>query len=325
MTRIWRGPPARLTFPALTLAPIVGVVVLVAALAGSPAASAATPKAAPNVVGIGEQSPAIFTDRHWAAMRSRDVRYIAPWDSLMGPRWQREEVDAYMNAARAAGARVLLAFGHSRVHKRRRTLPSPRVFRREFLRFHKRYPWVTNYLMWNEANHCSQPTCRRPKRAAEFYNVIRAGCRGCTIVAADVLDTTLMPRWLRTFRRYADGSPRLWGLHNYIDANRFRTRGTRSLLRAAPGRIWFTETGGLVRRDNGSRIEFADSPTHAPRATRWVFRLARLSPRITRIYFYQWVPVGPRATWDSALLGPDGKPRPSYGVIERWLIDNAQS
>ena len=94
MTRIWRGPLARLTFSVLTLAPIVGLCVLVAALAGSPAASAATARSAPAVVGIGEQSPAIFTNPHWAALRSRDVRYIAPWDALMGPRWQRDETDA---------------------------------------------------------------------------------------------------------------------------------------------------------------------------------------------------------------------------------------
>ena len=40
----------------------------------------------------------------------------------------------------------------------------------------------------------------------------------------------------------------IWGLHNYIDANRFRTRGTKALLQAVKGDIWFTETGGLVKR-----------------------------------------------------------------------------
>ena len=48
----------------------------------------------------------------------------------------------------------------------------------------------------------------------------------------------------------------IWGLHNYIDANRFRTRGTRALLRAVKGDVWFTETGGLVVRRNGSTVEF---------------------------------------------------------------------
>jgi len=106
LTRIWRGPLARLTFSALTVTTVVGVGVIVAALAASPTASAATARAAPAVVGIGEQSPAIFGNPHWAALRSRDVRYIAPWDALMGLRWQREEVDGYMNAARGSPARA---------------------------------------------------------------------------------------------------------------------------------------------------------------------------------------------------------------------------
>src|SRR4051794_39710285 len=178
MSSIWRGPLARLKFPARAVAAVVGVGVLVAALAGGPATSAAS--AAPSVVGIAEQSPAIFADAQWAAMRAHDVRYIAAWDSLMGPRWQREEIDAYMNAARAAGARVLIGFGHSRVHQRRRVLPSPRVFRREFLKFRERYPWVTSYLTWNEANHCSQPTCHKPGRAARLYDILRKSCSKCT-------------------------------------------------------------------------------------------------------------------------------------------------
>jgi hypothetical protein len=319
MTSIWRGPLARLKFSALTLTPIVGVGVLVAALAGSPPASAATSRTAPAVIGIGEQSRAIFTDPGWAALRSRDVRYIAPWDALIGPRWQREETDAYLNAAGAAGARVLLAFGHSRTRERRRTLPSPRVFRREFLKFHRRYPWVTNYLTWNEANHCSQPTCHRPGRAARFYDILRNACRKCTVSAPALLDTRNLPQWVRAFERKAKHRVEIWSLHNYIDANRFRTRGTRSMLKATKARIWFTETGGLVRRDNGSRIEFADSPKHAGKATRWVFKLARLSSRVKRVYIYQWAAPDRRATWDSGLVDRRGRPRPAYKILRTYV------
>ena len=319
VSRIWRAPLARLKL--FTIVPVVGVGVLVAALAGSPTANAATsaPTAAPTVVGIGEQNPSIFADAHWAAMRSRDVRYIAPWDSLMGPRWQIDETDAYMTAAHAAGARVLLGFGHSRVHKRRRTLPSAKVFRREFLKFHKRYPWVTNYLTWNEANHCSQPTCHKPGRAARYYDILRKSCPRCTVSAPALLDTRDMPRWVRVFERKAKHTVRIWSLHNYIDANRFRTRGTRSMLKATKARIWFAETGGLVRRDNGSTIEFADSPKHAVKATRWVIRLARLSRRVQRVYFYHWVAPDPKSTWDSAITDRRGRPRPQYAVVRSYI------
>jgi hypothetical protein len=291
------------------------VVLAATALLALPAAASA----APTVVGIGEQSPEIFGDAHWTIMRSRDVRYIAPWDALMGPKWQIDETDAYMNAARDAGARVLLGFGHSRVHKRRRTLPSPKLFRREFLKFRKRYPWVTNYLTWNEANHCSQPTCRRPGRAAQYYDILRRTCPKCTVSAPALLDKLDMPLWVKAFEKKAKHKVKIWSLHNYIDANRFRTRGTRSMLKATKARIWFTETGGLVRRDNGSRIEFADSPKHAVKATKWVIRLARLSKRVQRVYFYDWVAPDPTSTWDSAIIDLRGRPRPQYKVVYGYI------
>ena len=274
--------------------------------------------AAPTAVGIGEQGEAIFSNIDWLVMGSRDVRYIAPWDTLM-TKWQRDETDAYMAAAQRVGARVLLGFGHSRVKKRRRTLPSPKVFRREFLRFRKRYPHVTTYLTWNEANHCSQPTCRKPGRAARYYDILRKNCRECTVSAPALLDKLDMPLWAKAFERKAKYRVKIWSLHNYIDANRFRTRGTRSLLRATKAKIWFTETGGLVRRDNGSRIEFADSPKHALKATRWVIRLARLSRRVQRVYFYHWVAPPPRSTWDSALIDRRGRPRPAYDVVRTYM------
>ena len=56
------------------------------------------------------------------------------------------------------------------------------------MKFRARYPWIRDYLTWNEANHCSQPTCNNPKRAAQYYLALRKHCRGCRIVAADVLD-----------------------------------------------------------------------------------------------------------------------------------------
>ena len=285
-----------------------------AAVLALPSAAAA----GPLVIGVGEQNAQIFSSRPWTQLGERDVRYIVPWDALRSG-WQRRETDAYMAAAENAGARILLGFGHSRIESRRRVLPSPRQFRREFLRFRSRYPFVTSYLTWNEANHCSQPTCRRPDAVARFYDILRDECAGCTVVGPSVLDKRDMPKWVAQVERHARHRIGIWAIHNYIDANRFRTRGTKALLRAVKGQIWFTETGGLVRRDNGSTIEFAGSPTHAARATSWVFKLARLSPRVRRIYFYHWIAPEPDATWDSALVDAGGKPRPALAVIKRYI------
>ena len=291
---------------------------LCAVVATLAVAAPARAAARPPVVGIGEQVPDMFSDPYWWALGIKDVRVLASWDALR-TKWQREDLDTYMNAARVAGARVLLAFGHSRDDGRHHVLPSVARFTREFLRFRSRYPWVHDYLTWNEGNHCSQPTCRRPEVAAAYYDAIRRNCPGCTVVGGDVLDTSQMPKWVKRFRRATKAKHLIWGLHNYIDANRFRTRGTMSLLKAVKGEVWFTETGGVVVRRNRSKIAFPGSVSHAAVATRWVFRLAALSPRIRRVYFYHWSPSAPDANWDSALVDRRDRPRPAYTVLQQWL------
>jgi hypothetical protein len=294
---------------------------VLAAVLAAPAGAAERPAPIP-IIGIGEQSPEIFSSPYFKALEVEHVRVITAWNSLRVP-WQRAELDAYMAAAQAAGARVLLGFGHARSTKRsvRRRVPGVKEFTREFLKYKKRYPWVTDWLTWNEANHCGEPTCHKPRRVARFYNNIRHNCYGCTVVAGDVLDTPTMKPWVREFRKTARKDKLIWGLHNYIDANRFRTSGTRELLKAAPrGQIWFTETGGLVVRRNGSRIAFPGNKKHAAKATRQVFRLAMLSPRVRRIYFYHWQPSRvPLPSWDSALVDPRGKPRPAYTVLKSFI------
>jgi hypothetical protein len=265
----------------------------------------------------------MFADPRWERLGLRDVRYVTPWDALRDP-IQRQQLDAWMATARAAHARVLLGFVHSvRSAKLARTLPTKRRFEREFVRFHERYPFVRDWIPWNEANHPLALTAKRPRRAARYFDAIASNCDGCRVVAADVLDVRGMPRWVRKFRRAADHRPRIWGLHNYHDANGLRSNGTRALLRAVRGKIWFTETGGLVvRRDykDGVVTEVQRySLRHAARATRHVLNLARLSRRIRRIYIYHWQAPLPVTNWDSALLDPHGRARPAYRTLRRWL------
>jgi len=279
-------------------------------------AMTAAPASAAPAVGVGEHDARIFADPHWHALAVRDVRLVVGWDALETQDGRRD-LDAYMTAARAAGADVLLSFGRSRSGARARRLPSVATLAREFQAFRARYPWVRRFVTWNEANHCSQPTCRRPERVAEYFDAMRRRCPRCDIVGADVLDTDNMTTWVKRFRAAARTRRIIWGLHNYVDANRLRTTGTRALLRATRGPVWFTETGGIVWRHNArDRIRFPTSVARAAKATRWVFKLAALSPRVKRVYFYNWTP-GP--TWDSGLMDRHGEPRPAYDVIRSWL------
>ena len=300
---------------ALRLTACAALLALVAVLVPAARASAELP-----VIGIGEQHEEIFNDPGYQRLDINDVRYVASWDALTTG-WETAETDEYMNAAREAGQRVLLGFGHSRNAKLMHKLPSVKAFQKQFLAFHARYPWVTDFLTWNEANHCSQPTCNDPERAAQYYLVIREHCHGCTIVAADVLDGSRLVPWVKRFQKAVGNRRVIWGLHNYIDANRFRERGTKALLKAVKGDVWFTETGGLVVRRNGSTVAFPGSTKHAAAATRWVFKLAALSPRIKRVYFYHWsAPAANNATWDSGLVDRFDHPRPAYNVLLSWLI-----
>jgi hypothetical protein len=275
--------------------------------------------------GIADQKPAMFTNPLFAQLQIRKARIAVPWD-VLSQAWQVYDLDAWMTAARNAGVRPLVSFGRSRREGQQRRLPSVRALKRQFRLLRARYPFVTEWATWNEANHCSQPTCRNPGRVAEYYDMLRRNCRTCTILGAEVLDQPNMVTWLRAFEHHAEVRPKVWGLHNYLDANRMRTIGTRRMLAHTHGQVWFTETGGIVKRLKKRKIHFPESVSHAASATRWVFdKLVPLSSRITRVYIYHWNPGGPKENWDSALLSPHGKPRPAFTVLRRELAAVARA
>ena len=129
--------------------------------------------------------------------------------------------------------------------------------------------------------------------------------------------------------RKAKHKPKIWGLHNYVDANAFKSAGTKRMLRAVKGKIWFTETGGLVKRYQrkrpGVRARWVrHSLKHAGKATKYVFKLAKLSSRVDMVFFYHFMP-SPRkgATWDSALIDSKGRARPSYRVVKSYRRSTA--
>ena len=280
----------------------------------------APPSASALVVGIADQKPDMFLDKRFGDLRIRHARINVAWDALTSS-WQREELDRWMFLARLNNVQPLVGFGHSRVNRRK--LPTPERFKHEFRTFRKRYPWVKTFATWNEANHCGQPTCNRAKLVAAYFRKLRQTCPTCTVLAAELLDMPNMLAWVRTFRRYSKVEPRWWGLHNYVEANRFKSDRLRSLLRRVKGKIWLTEVGGLVKRRMKRRYTvkaIPESPQHAKRVTSFLFdRLLPAHPRITRVYLYHWNSSTPRDTWDSALIGPDGKRRPAFSVLVREL------
>lgn len=336
-----RADPAGVTPPRLRLLAVLALLALPALAApaapaapGSPQASAARAKGKAKLtplrpvkgrsrvqVGIADQKPTAFDDARFARLGLRHARRSVAWDALQHD-WQAAEIDAWLQAVRAAGAEPLVTFARSRIDAKRHRVPTARQFEHEFRRFRQRWPWVRSYSAWNEANHCGEGTCRRPQLVASYYRVIRRGCPGCKVLAADLLDMPNMISWVRAFKKAAKVEPRYWGLHNYVTANRFQTARTRALLQHTKGEVWITETGGLVARRNRSAIKLPQGTRHAAKVTRFIFqRLARLDRRVTRVYLYHWDSTSRGDTWDSAFVGPDGRRRPALAVLERIVRD----
>jgi hypothetical protein len=297
----------------------------VAVLAGCSLAANPPRSDAAVTVGIGDQATNTFTDPLFQDLGIRYTRNFTAWNTALKPD-QAAGMGAWIDAAQAAGAEPLISFSQtlrSRCPRRPCQLPTVRQYTRAFRAFRKRWPDIRTYSPWNEANHRSQPTFKNPKRAAQYYNVVRKYCRGCTIVAADVIDEVNMVRWLTEFKRWAK-KPRLWGLHNYRDTNPRRGQrlgGTRTLLQTVKGKVWITETGGLVKfvLPDG-RTLFPRSERRAAKALRRTFSLARrYRSRIKRLYIYNWNGGKRRDRFDAGLVRANGTPRPGYRVVKRAL------
>lgn len=271
-------------------------------------------------IGIADQKAAVFYDERLQGLGFGYARRSVPWDALRH-RDQRADLDAWVDAADFMGTEPLITLARSRkATGRAYRPPTATQYLREFLRFRKRYPAVKTWSAWNEANMCGVGTCRKPELVARYYTLIRRNCPRCKVVAADLLDQPNLVRWVRAFRRASRFEPKYWGLHGYVDANRFQTTRTVSLLKAVRGEVWLTEIGGLVARRNRSTIKLRQGKAHAARATRFIFdRLARLDRRVARIYIYHWRSSTNRDSWDSALVGADDKPRPALAVVKRAL------
>ncbi len=321
VSKVWRWLVSE-TIPRMTrhrslpaaacLATVVVALAFAGGLAAPPAAHALT-------VGIGEQRPQFVSSTAFQRTRIGRARILVAWDAINST-WQRAALDQWFTAVQGAGITPLVTFGKSRTSPD--TLPTPERYRSAINAFRARYPRVNEFSTWNEANACGERTCRRAPLVAAYWRQLRLACPGCTVLAADLVDAPNIGTWVRDFRRAASMPPTRWGLHNYLDANRFTTTFTRATLTAigSGARLWLTETGGLVDRRNSSPTRIPEGFEHAARATGYLFdTIRRVSGRIQRIYFYNWIADPPPSTWDSAFLNQHLGERRSYNVLRDRL------
>jgi hypothetical protein len=280
--------------------------------------AAAAPTSALQI-GMADQDPAAFADPHLRALGLKEARLIVPWDAVTS---EPAAVQSWLDAVQAAGMTPHVAFEHLLHQKcpaRTCTAPSRTQYRSAVRAFIARFPQVRTFTTWNEANHSSQPTAGAPVAVAGYYDELRAACRSCTIVAADVIDSGSYTTWLRRFQAATSVSPSLWGLHNYTDVTYGTTAGTDNALAVMPGSVWVEETGGIVVRRDGKGHELLRyDETRAADAIDNAFAIAATRPRIKRMYLYQW-----RARvndyFDAGLARPDGSLRPSYANLVAQL------
>lgn len=291
------------------LATALTAVVLTALIA--PAASPAV------IIGVGDQKAESFQDPNFKRLGVKRTRLFTPYNSILT---EPARLDQWIRSAQAAGLEPLISF--EKPHEMRCPSsacrpPTVASYTRAFRAFRAKYPNLKLINPWNEGNSGTQPTGRHPRSAAQYFNVAKRYCAGCRLVAADVLDIKNMSKWLTTFKRYAN-RPTLWGLHNYGDTNRFRTTGTRTLLRETHGPVWLLETGGIVTfRTADGRTALATSEARASRALRFLLtRLVNIDRRrIQRVYLYNWRPAPTVDRFDAGLVRADGSVRASFNTV----------
>jgi hypothetical protein len=284
--------------------------VIALAVSALTAPGASAQDAPRTIVGMGEQSPDLFEDARFHATGMRHARLLVPYDLVKAGGWPLQAADLWLERARRDGVEPLVSFGHAMSKKRQFRLPSVREYAARVREFRERYPWVREFATWNEANLGStQPTGRHPRRTAVFYRALKKQCKGCTVVAVEILVTSnwRMWRWVRAFRERAGRGRLIFGLHNYPDVTRLRTRATRLFVRRVRNsEIWITETGGIVRH---RRFEYDEG--RAARVVRHVFKMVSALPRVKRLYFSHWRFDG-NSFWDSGLISDEGTERMAY-------------
>lgn len=300
---------SRLTAPALAL--------LLALAFAAPAAAAFT------LGGLSDQNAESLADpRLRSELGMTGARLVVRWDAALvdpGP------VDAWLAVAQARGLKPFVVFGRTpgtRCPNRPCVLPSVAQYTAAFEAFRRRWPFVTEFGPWNEANVASQPTASNPQRAAEFYNAMVGACPSCTVVGAELLDSTNAAPYVRAMAPFIPVEPRAWGIHNYEDVNHLRTSGTDALLRVTTTEIWLTEGAGLVRYvDGNGRVSYPYDEARAADATRFMFDYVdRNLDRVTRLYYYGLQNrTASDDRFDTGLLRRDGSKRPAWDIVAARL------
>ena len=275
--------------------------------------------------GISENQDRMFSHPLFAPLEVQHVRLVVSYDVMTNTQVDGGEelarVTNYFANTKARGIEVLVSFNHSRgnwrdclkkKHRRKKIcrLPSVNEYRTNVQAFLDAFqPEAVS--PWNEINHRSQPTYNNPKRAAEYTKAVKK-IYGGTVVEGDFLDFKFKRSYAKKFRKALGKRPNICGLHNYVDVNRFRSNGTKGMMKALKCKqYWWTETGGQYKSAG-----FKASQTRQAKATKQMFKLAKkLKPQ--RVYNYSYF-GSPDGDFDAGLINSDtDRKRKAYDAFAK--------
>jgi hypothetical protein len=278
--------------------------------------------AASYMTGIGDEQSEMFGNPLWQQLHTRIARYIAPYDAAARP-YSLDKAKVWIRDAEAQHQQILVAFYHSEYTPTK--LPSIALYQHDVQKFVKLFPHVRQYQAWDESNRGNVAhSFASPSgtASAEYYQALLRVCKGCTVIGLDILDqANISPTlsYIAEFKREIGHlqtvMPKIWGLHNYSDINRFESWRTRELSKALGGQVWLTETGGLVKFEPGFPNYHGSGLTRAAKVLKYMFAVAASQSQIKRLYIYDWTGGVNSTRFDAGLMNIHDQPRAGYVVV----------
>jgi hypothetical protein len=272
-------------------------------------------------VGIGDSSPAMFSQTLFKNLHPQAARQIVFWNAaVMKNKKYLNSARAWIKAAQADGTQPLVTFGGNGNY-----IPTVAQYTAAVKAFIHDNPTVKLYTPWNEPDWIYRPAlANHPTLAASYFNALVKSCRGCTVAAGDLYRPVSGPggglgSWIKAYEKGLRYKPKAWALHPYNDVRSHKTSQIQTLERYIGGaQVWLTEISGVIRRGHWGFPN--QSPAAAAKDEQFLFALPKRFHHITAIYHYQWQGTvdTPNTGWDSGLIGPQGVPRPAY-----WVVLNA--
>jgi hypothetical protein len=282
------------------------------------------------MTGISDSREEMFSNKLWKQLHTKISRLVIPYDVAVRP-YDLHFATTWIRDAEANHQKILVAFYHSEYTKMK--LPSVATYKSDVAKFVKRFPHVREYQAWDEANRGfvsdGSASFVSPSATldAQYYQALKRDCSSCTVVGLDVLDSydiyptiDYINEFKREVGRLKTAMPHVWGLHNYSDLNRFESWRTHDLSADLGGEVWLTETGGIVKFGGEFTNKNGSGLRRAAKVLQYMFGVAASTPRVKRLYIYNWVGGTPSTRFDAGLTNVHYKPRPGYVVVCKQLL-----